>query len=169
MTLIWRRPGLRVPQATHQDLAVDLQVQHQVMLIFIESMAKVEHEESSVWKGGSRPASRKSLALAAWDPLEEVKSNLDSNFSEGGCRVAECQIVYMEKTLNRLLPPLKLPNFSRFSHFFTRIYPRDPWHSGTLGKSSIVATSGNIWRHFMLKTTGWSICGWKMTAYMFWR
>ena len=72
VTLIWRRPGLRVPQATHQDLAVDLQVQHQVMLIFIESMAKVEHEESSFWKGGSRPASGKSLALAAWDPLQEV-------------------------------------------------------------------------------------------------
>ena len=76
VTLIWRRPGLRVPQATHQDLAVDLQVQHQVMLIFIESMAKVEHEESSVWKGGSRPASGKSLALAAWDPLEEEVSRL---------------------------------------------------------------------------------------------
>ena len=78
VTLIWRRPGLRVPQATHQDLAVDLQVQHQVMLIFIESMAKVEHEEISVWKGGSRPGSGKSLALAAWDPLQEVRSNLDS-------------------------------------------------------------------------------------------
>ena len=48
-------------------------------------------------------------------------------------RVAECQIIYTEKTLNRLLPPLKLPIFSRFSHFFTRIYPRDPWHSATLG------------------------------------
>ena len=24
-------------------------------------------------------------------------------------------------------------NVSRFSHFFTRIYPRDPWHSATLG------------------------------------
>ena len=59
------------------------------------------------------------------------------------------------------------PGRSFFNPSLTRIYPRDPWHSGTLGKSSIVATSGNIWRHFMLKTTGWSICGWKMTAYMF--
>ena len=51
-----------------------------------------------------------------------------------GMQNAECQIIYTEKkTLNRILPPLKLPNFSRFSHFFTRIYPRDPWHSATMG------------------------------------
>ena len=34
-------------------------------------------------KGGSRPGSGKSLALAAWDPLEEVSSIVDSNLSEG--------------------------------------------------------------------------------------
>ena len=46
-------------------------------------------------------------------------------------RVAECQIIYTEKTL-RLLPPLELHNFSTFSHLFTRVYPRDPLHSATL-------------------------------------
>ena len=34
-------------------------------------------------KGGSRPGSGKSLALAAWDPLEEVNSIVDSNSLEG--------------------------------------------------------------------------------------
>ena len=29
------------------------------------------------------------------------------------------------------IPPLNFPNLATFSHFFTRIYPRDPWPSAT--------------------------------------
>ena len=44
--------------------------------------------------------------------LERISSSVPLTSTHH--RVAECQIIYTEKTLNRLLPPLKLPNFSRF-------------------------------------------------------
>ena len=56
------------------------------------------------------------------DSKQDTRCNSQSShFHNVVPRIAECQIIYTEKTLkNKPLPPLKLPNFSTFSHFLHR-------------------------------------------------
>ena len=44
-------------------------------------------------------------------------------------RVPECQIIYSDKKVKWAFKSVR---FSTFCHFFTQIYPWDPWHSATL-------------------------------------
>ena len=67
-------------------------------------------------------------------------------------RVAECQTIYTEKTLKYALTPIKI-QLSRFSHFFTRIYPRNPWHSATLRVIIIVLVNDS--RQLSLNPGNW--------------
>ena len=40
-------------------------------------LCKADEQLQTLEKGGSRPGSGKSMALAAWDPLEEVGLGID--------------------------------------------------------------------------------------------
>ena len=61
---------------------VEAHEDHEETLADVEGMHNHIVASDSNLKGGSRPGSGKSLAMAAWDPLEEVSSIVDSNLSE---------------------------------------------------------------------------------------